>query len=99
MDLQHTPGPWNAIAKHDPDPSEGTHWIECKIGALGYWRGHKQNHEDSKWILNEADAKLIAAAPDLLNALLTAEALLYAHGKPIDPAITAALAKAGIGAA
>lgn len=47
----------------------------------------------------EANARLIAAAPELLEALLTAEALLYAHRKPIDPAITAALVKAGVRAA
>ena len=64
---QHTPGPWKAIAKPDPDPSEGTHWIQCGIGALGYWRGHKQRHDDSNWVLNEADARLIAAAPELLE--------------------------------
>jgi len=39
------------------------------------------------------------AAPKLLDALLTAEALLYAHDKPIDPAITAALVAAGARAA
>ena len=47
----------------------------------------------------KANARLIAAAPMLLNALLTAEALLYSHGKPIDPAITAALVAAGARAA
>ena len=67
---KHTPGPWTAIAKRNPDPSEGTHWIQCKLGALGYWRGHKQDHDDSKWILNEADARLIAAAPEMYEALI-----------------------------
>ncbi len=69
MSAKHTPGPWRAIAKADPDPCEGTHWIQCGIGALGYWRGHKQDHTDSNWILNEPDARLISAAPDLLEAL------------------------------
>jgi hypothetical protein len=61
----HTPGPWEAIAKDNPDPWEGTHWIKCAQGALGYWRGHKQEHTDSNWVLNEADAHLISAAPEL----------------------------------
>lgn len=62
MTAKHTPGPWEAIEKTDCDPSEGTHWIRCPIGALGYWRGHKRDHEDCKWILNGPDALLIAEA-------------------------------------
>lgn len=65
---KHTPGPWEAVEKIDADPSEGTHYISCGMGALGYWRGGKQRHEDSHWVLNGADARLIAAAPELLEA-------------------------------
>ena len=91
MNTKHTPGPWNAIAKSDPDPSEGTHWIQCAIGALGYWRGHKQGHDDSLWILNAADAKLIAAAPDLLAAL---RELRYACTDKAEAMADAAIEKA-----
>lgn len=67
-----TEGNWQAIEKSDPDPSEGTHWIYCDgYGALGYWRGHKHDHQDSNWILNEADAKLIAACnPVAIRSLI-----------------------------
>ena len=69
MSNQHTPGPWHAIAKPDAEAHEGTHWIQCGQGALGYWRGHKAEHTDSNWVLNEADALLIAAAPEMLAAI------------------------------
>jgi len=69
MTAKHTPGPWIAHKKTSPDCSEGTHYITCANGALGYWRGHKQGHTDSSWVLNKADARLIAAAPELLEAL------------------------------
>lgn len=42
--------------------------------------------------LREDNKKLSDKAEALRNALLTAEACLCAHGKPIDPAITAAIA-------
>ena len=69
MTEKHTPGPWIAREKTNPDCNEGTHYITCADGALGYWRGHKQGHTDSNWVLNKADAQLIAAAPELLEAL------------------------------
>lgn len=69
MTEKHTPGPWIAREKTNPDCNEGTHYITCADGALGYWRGHKQGHADSNWVLNKADAQLIAAAPELLEAL------------------------------
>ena len=69
-----TKGPWKAVAKSNPEQSEGTHFIMCPIGALGYWRGSKPYHNDSQWVLGEADANLIASAPDLVEAF---ELLLY----------------------
>jgi hypothetical protein len=42
----------------------------------------------------EANAHLIAAAPDLLAALKTGVALLVGHGKPVDQAMLEAIAKA-----
>lgn len=70
MSEQFTPGPWVAQAKPYADVSEGTHYIRCAVGVLGYWRGHKRHHDDSHWVLTEADAHLIAAAPDLLAACI-----------------------------
>lgn len=65
-------------------------WRAVYIGC-GDW--------DLEGPVSQQDWDLAAAAPALLDALLTAEALLYAHGKPIDPAITAALVTAGARAA
>ncbi len=73
------------VMQHTPGP-----WKAVYIGC-GDW--------DLDGPVFQQDWELAAAAPTLLNALLTAEALLYAHGKPIDPAITAALVKAGARAA
>jgi hypothetical protein len=66
---KHTPGPWTSVCAPEIEPDESTHYISCKHGVLGYWRGQKRHHTDSNWILKEADANLIAAAPELLEAL------------------------------
>ena len=90
--MQHTPGPWR--------------WWGCKDGSYNPMNDYAQIAAGSEFVaqvrlalVTEADLRLMVAAPKLLDALLTAEALLYAHGKPIDPAITAALVAAGARAA
>ena len=77
--VQPSPAPWEAVEWYVHDAFANT-IADC----MG-------NGSAAQWKVNAA---LIAAAPDLLAALRTAEAILYAHGKPIDPAITAAIAKA-----
>ena len=69
---RHTPGPWESVAS---DPSEGfeCYWIRAAKPYGGPFRGSRvveigavngpQNSEQS------ANARLIAAAPDLLAAL------------------------------
>ena len=90
--MQHTPGPWiwgeNYRGLYGAGPDN-------EVLAFAPYEGMWLGYGPAK----EANARLIEAAPKLLSALLTAEALLYAHGKPIDPAITAALVAAGARAA
>ena len=74
----HTPGPWEAILATTP---EGTfsYWLHSPAyGAVGYWCGHKSHHTNNYWLLTESDARLIAAAPDLLDALEVCEIALSA---------------------
>jgi hypothetical protein len=63
----HTPGPWKAVFNTCGD--HGTHYITSPVGVVGYWHGHKSHHADNFWRLSEQDARLIAAAPELLEAL------------------------------
>ncbi|MFU7155781.1 hypothetical protein ACM74Y_26590 [Pseudomonas aeruginosa] len=65
---KHTPGPWVAL-KAEQAVHEQDYYIASERGVVGYWKGGKSWHDDDKWVLTEADARLIAAAPELLEAL------------------------------
>ena len=68
----HTPGPW--VCERDRDPPNRPQiatvaWVAdwcVGIPTPGYPGG---NYRDAEYGTNEADARLIAAAPDLLKAL------------------------------
>lgn len=81
-----TPGPWEAIEKQDADQSEGSHFIRCSIGALGYWRGHKRDHEDCNWILNGPDARLIADAGTVFHTTGLTPSQLVERVKELEEA-------------
>ena len=78
----HTPGPWTVragiLSAHDGD---------YVIGTVNCW---SEDHPEEA----EANARLIAASPAMLEALKTAVALLAGHGKPADPSMLAAIALA-----
>ena len=72
MNAQHTPGPWQVVRRH-PDPETSKDYCEILPtigGALGEWSSleiaglHCADKE-----IQIANARLIAAAPDLLEAL------------------------------
>jgi len=64
MDTKHTPGPWRIGAKFQSVVSDGpTGWDDD--GSVAAYGGHMVC-ESAKL---EANARLIAAAPDLLDAL------------------------------
>ena len=82
---KHTPGPWEAKAATTP---EGTfsYWLYSPAyGAVGYWCGHKSHHTNNYWLLTESDAHLIAAAPDMLEALQECEAVISALSEVLKP--------------
>lgn len=69
MSAQHTPGPWRPLpAEQGEHPFSHVVYAE-NYGVVGYWKGRKDHHINADWCLTEADARLIAAAPDLLDAL------------------------------
>lgn len=87
---KHTPGPWRTSY----DRRERKHSV---VGD-GMW------FAKISWTVisdrNEADAKLIAAAPDLLDALKAAVAQLERHGfDGLSSGANAAISKAEGGAA
>jgi hypothetical protein len=96
MSTQHTPGPWIGAGPSFGDPfpryttsivTEREHDDEgiVEICELPF------HHRDDE---NEANARLIAAAPDLLEAL---QFVMSAHGEQLDTAFAqahAAIAKA-----
>ncbi|HHQ2810296.1 TPA: hypothetical protein ACSPM7_005438 [Pseudomonas aeruginosa] len=80
---KHTPGPWVAL-KAEQSVHEQDYYIASERGVVGYW------------VLTEADARLIAAAPELLDALVNLLPLispLKAESQQVANA-SAAIAKA-----
>lgn len=63
METKHTPGPW---AARKPDDIGGSRvYADCKGGSLIATPGYMRDESES-----EANARLIAAAPELLEALM-----------------------------
>lgn len=69
MTQKHTPGPWEARMATDPESGHGWWLYAPNYGAVGFWRGGRTTDTNRYWQLSEADACLIAAAPELLEAL------------------------------
>lgn len=86
METKHTPGPWDVdecrygfavYARKSGDAVVKTEDVEGRYGAID----------------NEADARLIAAAPELLEALTEIVAAADGDGwKQLDPSFAAARA-------
>jgi len=91
---KHTPGPWS-VWKKSLDPAGREDWAilssENRIIAEAFWKV-----ETDEYMPAEANARLIAAAPELLEAL---EAMAEWHedsadDEPLIIATRAAIAKA-----
>lgn len=82
--VKHTPGPWRAVPDENWDTWE-VHPVMQDDGLTGGYRWFK-----------ESDAKLIAAAPDLLAACKEAYVALpmTKHNEPINEMLKAAIVKA-----
>ena len=101
--MQHTPGPW--VCLHQPARTEEiatVSWVgDWCVGVMtpGFPGG---NYRDLDWGSPAADAKLIAAAPDLLAACLALKAagpLGQREWNAAADMMDAAIAKAVAGAA
>jgi hypothetical protein len=106
MDMKHTPGPWQFDAQDDAHVvSDDYHVIRAGCGYLAEAKEEREPGFRIAGHMTEADARLIAAAPDLLAALqsILPDAVGNHIGGPdtqvrIDSA-RAAIAKATRGAA
>ena len=66
--MAHTPGPWIAVSSGNAN-NENQHAIQANDGT---WIAETINHRP-KWHSQKANARLIAAAPDMLEALKNLE--------------------------
>ena len=97
MTVRHTPGPWRYVASIPEDGAncwwlcrEGMPRLESEIGCVN----------GPQCSVTEADARLIAAAPDLLEALQEVlpmlEALLLVDRRQPEPGSVGHKARAAI---
>jgi hypothetical protein len=109
MTQTHTPGPWKVIGKNETQVCSGA--IQ---GASGYVVAQAYSSPSAKipykdlWAECEANARLIAAAPDMLAALKAANSVINQYRQIADDeavedevhaVIRAAIAKAEEGRA
>jgi hypothetical protein len=87
MSAQHTPGPWTANKPTQSNGRAEVHAGPMLVAQAFNWLLDAEGDEQC-W----ADARLIAAAPDLLEALKLALSII-GFGKEHD-AISAAISKA-----
>jgi hypothetical protein len=93
MSTQHTPGPWEWTNKYQASEGRET-W--SLIGQDGYGIlscDGDENSPQNRGQKGKVDARLIAAAPDLLNALTVLADACERMGVPAQAA-RAAIAKA-----
>ena len=86
MSTQHTPGPWKATYWHDEDTDQGGWDISVNGHLLPLCDMETDGSDDI-----EANARLISAAPDLLEALKGL--LMHPLGAFENEAARAAIAK------
>lgn len=72
--MRHTPGPWVALRCwepwFDPDPEELDYYMKQPITAIrSLTAGKNVANSHDLFEFNPEDARLIAAAPDLLDAI------------------------------
>lgn len=73
---KHTPGPWHIVAHLDEHDRRGRNVLVSEHTPGAKFRVHAANFCPAYGIPQVADARLIAAAPDMLAALEHAYAML-----------------------
>ena len=94
--MSHTPGPWK-VERADSDGANVVAIAQVAwCGTNGSWS--KNEHQFISAKEAKANAHLIAAAPDLLEALIAAETVLtFEHGgEPLNTRNALFLARAAI---
>lgn len=66
---KHTSGPWERKLACYGEHREQGNLTDVSDGYCIWWAVADETHEPIGWIKERADARLIAAAPDLLGAL------------------------------
>ncbi len=80
MKTKHTPGPWKITDPFDNNTKRASVYWKCIKDQSGITLAEvKGRHYGTKNTIAEANAKLIAAAPEMLNNLYNAEAFLLDH--------------------
>lgn len=91
---QHTPGPWNVGYEHDEAyVTDHTPINAAKWAGLAQVVTHIQGDAE-KNPRGLANAQLIAAAPDLLEALEFVQSRMGGLSKPLQDIVNAAIFKA-----
>ena len=72
--MSHTPGPWKFEVVDETDSFLGCRWLDggggsSVIDLSNEWAGYPENGEDLQMTISKDDAALIAAAPEMLEAL------------------------------
>lgn len=91
MSVQHTPGPWKAY------PIEMNHGLPYTPVAANTLLAKVYSEAFGDYEQSEANARLVAAAPDLLEALKLADAMLSGanmNANVVEQKVRAAIAKA-----
>jgi hypothetical protein len=91
-DTKHTPGPWILDFPHPG--TDGESLVSPSYHFVDAGKGYYPNGFGLSLVASEADARLIAAAPELLEALEMAQLWLDYDGRYDMQKINAAIAKA-----
>lgn len=100
---KHTPGPWIVVDEDYGQVIRGAEVERGQDGAKFQWRDYVGTTWGSRSVVTEANARLIAAAPELLEALIDLRSLYDTdegcRSTPEYIAASAAIAKATGGVA
>ena len=68
-EFKGTPGNLSVLDAEQPVSNFSCTLHSDTYGAVGYWKGAKEWHDDANWVLMKEDAKLFAASKEMLEVL------------------------------